>query len=141
MLSVDVPSSEERSIIDALPAFGFGCCTGRIEHRGLRKIDGRDSLSHYQHAHSEIRELIKLFGKFIWQAHAAMRCRTARQFAGVQRNTRPGNSLHIGHRRIVIEIGVVILLLLHDAVRFPEAFRSLSAPLETGASNILPVAL
>ena len=36
--------------------------------------------------------------------------------AGMQRNARPGDALHEGHRCIVIQIGVVLSILLEDAV-------------------------
>ena len=54
--------------------------------------------------------------KPIGQPDAAVRGRIARQLAGMQRNARPGDALHEGHRCIVIKIGVVLSILLENAV-------------------------
>src|SRR5215831_10562977 len=44
-----------------------------------------------------------------------MRRRISPQRSTVQCDARPADALHVGHVRIVIEVGVVLLLLLDDA--------------------------
>src|SRR5262249_58436206 len=53
--------------------------------------------------------------ELVGQTDAAMRRRMSRQWAAVQRDPRPGDPLHVGHVRVVIEIRVVLRLLLNNA--------------------------
>ena len=59
---------------------------------------------------SPIQQLRELVG----HAHATVGRRVARQPARMQCDARPGESLHVGHGRIVVEIRVMILVLLQD---------------------------
>ena len=61
---------------------------------------------------TEMRHLEQPGRKIERQAHAAMRGRIARQIAGMQRDARPGQPVHVGHRRIVVGRGMVVLVLL-----------------------------
>ncbi len=56
-----------------------------------------------------------LHGKRHRHADAAVRRRIARQYAGVQRNARPGDALHVRHRCAAVDVGAVHLVLLDDA--------------------------
>ena len=56
-----------------------------------------------------------LHGKRRWHADAAVRRRIARQHTGVQGDARPGEALHVRHRRAAIDVGAVHLVLLNDA--------------------------
>src|SRR3970040_2296428 len=56
----------------------------------------------------------QLFGKGIRQSNASVRCRISRHVAGMQRYSIPGQPLHVGHRRVVVEVGVVLAPLLQD---------------------------
>jgi hypothetical protein len=44
-----------------------------------------------------------------------MGCRISGQNAAVERDARPGDALHVGHVRIIIDVGVVVRFLLDDA--------------------------
>jgi glutathione S-transferase len=48
------------------------------------------------------------------QPHAAMRCRLGHHLPRMQRHPVPGQPLHEGHRRIVVEAGMMIDVLLKD---------------------------
>ena len=52
--------------------------------------------------------------ELVGHAHAAVRGRVARQAAGVQRDARPREPLHVGHRRGVVDARVVVGVLLQD---------------------------
>ena len=69
----------------------------------------------YHHSHADIGQLEQALGKGNRQAHAAVRCRVARQRAGVQGDAGPGDALHERHVAVLVEVGVVLGLLLHDA--------------------------
>lgn len=60
------------------------------------------------------------------QPHAAVRGRNSGQVAFVQRDARPGQALHVGHRGVGVEVGLVVSALLHDG---EDALRGLMARL------------
>ena len=66
------------------------------------------------HRRPNMRDGEKQFGKFERQSHAAMRRRIARQLAGMKCHARPGQPVHVRHRRVVIGRGMVIAILLQD---------------------------
>src|SRR6516165_4617478 len=49
------------------------------------------------------------------QADAAVRSRVTDVDAYVHGDARPGDALHVGHRRAAIDIGMVVAILLDDA--------------------------
>ena len=106
---------------------------GRIRFEELRMIEvgKRDVVAHDDHPHPDIGQIEEPLREVHGQAHATVRGRTAGQHAGVQRNAGPGDALHERHVAVLIEVGVVDLLLLHDA---EDAGRRLVAgrPVETG---------
>ena len=61
------------------------------------------------------REAVQPHRKIVRHADAAMRCPMADIFALMQRDARPGDALHEGHRRIAVDIGAVEDLFLDDA--------------------------
>src|SRR5262245_29272043 len=73
-------------------------------------------VAHDHHAHAKLGSLEQALGKARRQPDTAMRGRMARQLTGVQRNPRPGDPLHEGHRGIIVEIGVVLAVFLKNAV-------------------------
>ena len=88
----------------------------RLEERRMGDVDRAHVVAHHDHAHAHLGQVEELLGEPVRQADAAVRCRLARQHAGVQRDAGPGDALHEGHRGIVVEIGVVLPVLLDDAV-------------------------
>src|SRR4030095_5338005 len=62
-----------------------------------------------------------------WHADAAVARRITGESAGVHRDTGPSQSLHVRHRRVVVFLRVMLLLLLKnakDAARGSVSFRA-----------------
>ena len=57
---------------------------------------------------------VQELGELIGHAHASVRSRVARKFTCVNRDARPGEALHVGHGRVVVQVRVVIGVLLKD---------------------------
>ncbi len=74
----------------------------------LRLVVGDD------HRHAELGDAKQKLGEFLRQAHATMRRGIAGQLTRMQRDARPGEPVHVGHRRIVVGRGMVVLVLLQD---------------------------
>ena len=75
----------------------------------------------------------------IGHADAAMGSRIAREHAGMHGDARPGNPLHVGHRRAAVDIGVVKFVLLNDA-EDAHRRRMSAMPVEIGVSAKNPLA-
>src|SRR5262245_36676919 len=67
------------------------------------------------HTRAALREVKESNGKVIFQANAAVRRRISRQVAGMQRDPRPGDALHIGHGGSAINIRTMPFFLTDDA--------------------------
>ena len=85
------------------------------DQQRMREVDRRDLAGGDDHARAHPGPVPHLHGECHRQADAAVRRRIARQRAGVHRDARPGDALHVRHRRAAIDIGVVHLCLLDDA--------------------------
>ena len=96
---------------DASLRAGFGLEKGR-----MRNVGGGDVVAHHDHAHADIRQAEQALGEGDRHAHAAVRCRVARQHARMKGDPGPRDALHEGHVAVFIDIGLVDRLLLHDAV-------------------------
>ena len=101
----------------------------RVRHEQFR-IGKRDRLRIVRrddHAHADLRLAEQVLGKVIGHADAAVRGRIAGQRPAMQRDARPGDALHVRHPGIVVEVGVVVLILLHDAEDSGRRLASLDA--------------
>ena len=81
----------------------------------MREVDRGELVVSHDDAYAEVGDGPQLLGEVMRHANAAVRGRITRQHAFVQRDPRPGDALHVRHRRIAVEIGVVIAVLLDDA--------------------------
>ena len=109
----------------------------RIRHEQfwIGKRDRLRVVRRDDHAHADLRLAEQVLGKIIGHADAAVGGRVAGQGAAVQRDARPGDALHVRHPGIVIEIGVVVLVLLHDAEDPGRGLASLDAGRNRRAKN------
>ena len=76
------------------------------------------------HGHADLGDPEQQRREFLGQPHAAVRGRIARQLSGVQRDPGPRQPVHVGHWRVVVGRGAVVLVLLQnleDAGRRPVA--------------------
>ena len=83
--------------------------------QGMRDGGGRDCAGRDDDARAHPGPVPHLHGKRRRHADAAMRRRIARQHPGMQRDARPGEALHVRHRRAAVDVGAVHLVLLNDA--------------------------
>src|SRR5580704_18563387 len=67
---------------------------------------------HYRHAIRRNAE--EQLCELTWQVNATVRLGVARQAPGMQRNAAPRESLHVGHRRTVVDRRSMLFLLLQD---------------------------
>ena len=81
----------------------------------MRESGRRDRTRRDDDARAHPGPVPHLHGKRHRHADAAVRRRIARQYAGVQRNARPGDALHVRHRCAAVDVGAVHLVLLDDA--------------------------
>ena len=87
----------------------------RRQHKaGMVDVDRIGSGIGDDHHRADLRDGEQQCGEGQRQAHAAMRVRIARQLARMQRHARPGEPVHVRHRRVVVFIRVVVLVLLQD---------------------------
>ena len=86
----------------------------RPEQGRVRDVAGGDVVAHDQHPQAELRRAEQPLGEGHGQPYAAVRGRMAGEIAGVQRDAGPGDALHERHLAVLVEVGAVILLLLHD---------------------------
>src|SRR5262249_27664598 len=80
----------------------------------MREFDRSEVVVSHDDSYAEIGDGPQLLSEVVRHANAAMRGRIARQHAFVQRHPRPGDALHVWHRRIAVEVGVVVAVLLDD---------------------------
>ena len=99
----------------------------RHEQFWIGKLDRLRIVRRDDHAHADLRLAEQVLGKVIGHADAAVRGRIAGQRPAMQRDARPGDALHVRHPGVVIEVGVVILILLHDAEDAGRGLASLDA--------------
>jgi hypothetical protein len=88
---------------------------GRLEKLRVVELGQADVVAHDQHAHADVGQVEQALGEVHRHAHAAVRSGIARQDAGVQRDAGPGDALHERHVAVLVEVGIVDGLLLHDA--------------------------
>src|SRR4029453_10162647 len=81
----------------------------------MREFDRSEVVVSHDDSYAEIGDGPQLLGEVVRHANAAMRGRIARQHAFVQRHPGPGDALHVWHRRIAVEVGPVVAVLLDDA--------------------------
>ena len=93
-----------------LAGFGLG-------HEQLRvlEVDRRQFAARNNHACTQLGRRPQLLREVLGHANAAVGGRIARQHAFVQRHPGPGDALHEWHRRIAVQIGAVVAVLLDDA--------------------------
>jgi hypothetical protein len=84
--------------------------------------------------HAHPRRIEQIRRELERHSNAAMGCRTTWQNASMECDAGPGDALHVRHIRIVIQAGIVLGILLDDAVSRP------FWPLDTGARTIQPFA-
>ena len=95
---------------------GWSASSGRgLKSAGWRSFHRADVVAHDDHPHAELGALEQALGEADRHADAAVRRRMAGQHARMQGDARPGETLHEGHRRVVVEIGVVLDLPLEHA--------------------------
>src|SRR6516164_8816342 len=97
----------------------------------MREFDRSEVVVSHDDAYAEVGNGPQLLGEVMRHANAAVRGRITRQHAFVQRHPRPGDALHVRHRRIAVEIGVVIAVLLDDA-EDARWRRTAGTPVDTG---------
>ena len=86
----------------------------RCQHRGIGQGHRRALGIGHHHGIAALGFAEQLLREGLRQAHAAVRSRVARQAAAMQGDAIPGQPLHVGHRRAVVEVGPVVLVLLQD---------------------------
>ncbi|KAG1252116.1 hypothetical protein G6F68_011938 [Rhizopus microsporus] len=86
----------------------------RCQHRGIGQRHRRALGIGHHHGIAALGFAEQLLREGLRQAHAAVRSRVARQAAAMQGDAIPGQPLHVGHRRAVVEVGPVVLVLLQD---------------------------
>ena len=96
--------------------------TGRLSIDFGFSTRWRDVVVRDDHAHTQPRQWKEAACKIIGHANAAMRRRISGQRARMQRDPRPRDPLHERHRRVVINVRVVLFLLLQDAVHTDRGF-------------------
>ena len=89
-------------------AYSPSTMPGWVDLFRLRLVVGDD------HRHAELGDAEQALGELLRQAHASVRGRVARQLPGMQRDARPGQPVHVRHRRVVVGRGMVVLVLLQD---------------------------
>src|SRR5688572_21239362 len=87
----------------------------RLEQVWVRDVARGDVNARDHDAHAELAHVPEPRDEFGGQANAAMRGGTARKVALVHSNARPGQSVHVVHRCVVVEIGPVPAVLLDYA--------------------------
>ena len=80
------------------------------------KLERNRIVSSHDHPHPDPRQVEDPLGKLDRHSDAAMRRGISGQRSAMERNPRPGNSLHEWHVPIIVEIGVVLDLFLNHAV-------------------------
>ena len=83
--------------------------------QGMRELGRGDRAGRDDDAGAHPRPVPHLDRKGHRHADAAMRGGVSGQCAGVQGDARPGDPLHVGHRRAAVDVGAVHLVLLDDA--------------------------
>src|ERR1700733_7628615 len=97
-------------------SLGFDRLAADKLHRGqisrMRDLLRRSLLGadHYRHAVG--RDVEEPLCELAWQVNATVRFGIAGQSPGMQRDAAPRESLHVGHRRPVIDCRSMLLLLL-----------------------------
>ncbi len=113
---------------------------GRARQRRMLDVEYGGIVGHDDHARADSGHAPQLHGEVMRQADAAVRGRIARHDAGVQRHPRPGDALHVGHRRVGVDVGAVEAVLLdhgehaggRTVSRHPGGYRALGY--EAGAA-------
>ena len=95
---------------------GAGAAPGQ-RHDGHDRLAGATAVDRggNDHAHAHLGDVEETTGKFERQADAAVRSRMPRQHPAVERDARPGEALHVGHERVVVEVRIVLRLFFEDA--------------------------
>ena len=81
----------------------------------MRDLGGPDLILRDDHARADAGHAPQALREFARQPDAAVRRRIAGQPALVHRHARPGDALHVGHRRVAVEVGAVMQVLLDHA--------------------------
>jgi hypothetical protein len=78
-------------------------------------LDRRDIAGRHDHPHADPGRIEQASGESVGHADAAVGGRISWQPPAVQRDTRPGEALHVGHPGIVIQVRVVVRVFLENA--------------------------
>ncbi len=79
-----------------------------------RRCERIDDLVRHRHRRALVRDREQLFRELLGHADAPMRGGIAGIVPRVDRDPVPGQPQHVGHRRIVVEVRTVILVLFQD---------------------------
>ena len=93
---------------------GLATCVDRRQHRRIGQSHRRALGIGHDHGIAALGFAEQLLREGLRQAHAAMRGRMPGQAAAMQGDAVPGQPLHVRHRRAVVEVGLVVLVLLQD---------------------------
>ena len=85
------------------------------DQQRMRKARGRHLAGGDDDPRAHLGPVPHLHGEGHRHADAAMRRRIAREHAGMHGDARPGDPLHVRHRRAAIDVGMVQLVFLDDA--------------------------